>query len=97
VATFEEKQDVISKLNVSIFPSEDFKTMGGKSGVNFLPGNSDNIQCGKIIFAPLKGMIPRTTHEFRQVSNLPWRLFPVTFASPPVKDKVKKLSRITCL
>jgi hypothetical protein len=55
-ATFEEKQDIISKLNIKAYPSEDLKTMRVKCGVNFVPEDSDNIQCGKIIFAPLKGI-----------------------------------------
>jgi hypothetical protein len=55
-ATFEEKQDIISKLNIKAYPSEDLKTMRVKCGVNFVPEDSDNIQCGKIIFAPARGI-----------------------------------------
>jgi len=52
-ATFKEKYNVISKLNVRIYPSEDLKTMRVRCSVNLISErDGDNIQCGKIIFAP---------------------------------------------
>jgi site-specific DNA recombinase len=51
-ATFQEKQNVISKLNIRVYPSEDLKTIRVRCGVNFVSEGNDHIQCGKIIFAP---------------------------------------------
>ena len=56
-ATVEEKREVISKLDIKIYPSEDLKTMRIKCGVNIACENKANdgngaVQCGKIIFGP---------------------------------------------
>ena len=53
-ATFEERRDIVSKLDVKIYPSEDLKTMGVRCGVNLVWDDIDDtpVQCGKIIFAP---------------------------------------------
>ena len=81
-ATYEEKQNVISKLNVRIYPSEDLKIMRVKCGVNFISErDGDNIQCGKIIFAPPKGTIPRTGRT-RNGYFPPTRVFSITFPWP---------------
>jgi hypothetical protein len=57
-ATFEERQDVISKLDVRIYPSEDLKTIRIKCRINFTCEDKANeggaVQCGKIIFGPPK-------------------------------------------
>lgn len=63
-ATFEEKREIIDKLNIKIYPTEDLKTMRIKSGINVAGnigtgGGSQFVQCGKIILAPAKGI--RTT------------------------------------
>jgi DNA invertase Pin-like site-specific DNA recombinase len=54
-ATFEEKLDVMSRLNISIFPSEDLKTVRLRCGMAFgttdSPGE-DGDGCGIITFAP---------------------------------------------
>jgi len=68
-ATYEEKQNVISKLNVRIYPSEDLKIMRVKCGVNFISEGSDNIQCEKIIFGPLE--VIRTDLKFGATYRLP--------------------------
>jgi len=56
-ATFEERQDVISKLDLRIYPSEDLKTMRIKCGIDFACEDKVSdvggaVQCGKIIFGP---------------------------------------------
>jgi hypothetical protein len=54
-ASFEEKRNVIDKLDIRIYPSEDLKTMRVKCGVNIEwhhDTGGDAGQCGKIIFAP---------------------------------------------
>ena len=55
-ATFEEKREVISKLDIKIYPSEDLKAMRIKCGVNLTCEDIDNgngaVHCGKIIFGP---------------------------------------------
>lgn len=58
-ASFEEKRDVISKLDVKIYPSEDLKTMRVRCGINLTWQNDvddTGVQCRKIIFAPAKGI-----------------------------------------
>jgi hypothetical protein len=64
-ATFEEKQDIISKLDVKIYPSEDLKTMRVRCGVNLVWDNIDNaaVKCGKIIFAPPSWTKGKTFHK----------------------------------
>ena len=63
-ATFEERRDVISKLDVRVYPSEDLKTMRIKCGLNFTCDDKANdgsgVQCGKIIFGGAGGTIGRT-------------------------------------
>ena len=55
-ATFEEKRDLISKLDLLIYPSEDLKTMRVRCGLSLTwqdDTRDGTVQCGKIIFAPL--------------------------------------------
>lgn len=61
-ATFEERRDIVSKLDVKIYPSEDLKTMRVRCGVNLVWDDIDDtpVQCGKIIFAPPGVSIGRT-------------------------------------
>jgi len=54
-ATFEERRDIVSKLDVKIYPSEDLKTMRVRCGINLTWQNDVDdagVQCRKIIFAP---------------------------------------------
>lgn len=64
-ATFDEKREVISKLDIKIYPLEDLKTMRIKCGVNLTCEDIDNgngaVHCGKIIFVPPRVTIGETT------------------------------------
>ncbi len=55
-ATFTEKQDIVSKLGIRVYPSEDLKTMKIRCSLNF--GNDGNTQpsdrCAIIQFASLR-------------------------------------------
>ena len=55
-ATFAEKRDIISKLGIRVYPSEDLKTMKIRCSLNF--GNENNNQasdqCAIIQFASLR-------------------------------------------
>jgi hypothetical protein len=53
-ATFAEKQEIINKLGIRVYPSEDLKTMKIRCSLNF--GNDDAMpseQCAIIQFASL--------------------------------------------
>ncbi len=58
-ASFEEKRDIVSKLDIKVYPSEDLKTIRIKCELNLNGENdvADNCiaQCRKIIFGPSKG------------------------------------------
>ena len=91
-ATFEERQDIISKLDVKIYPSEDLKTMRVRCGINLTcqhDVDDAGAQCGKIILAPPKRTKTRTPHQFRPSSSWLGRVFSVTFIWPPAKDKAE--------
>ncbi len=55
-ATFAEKRDIVSKLGIRVYPSEDLKTMKIRCSLNF--GNDGNTQssdrCAIIQFASLR-------------------------------------------
>jgi len=63
-ATFEEKREVISKLDIKIYPSEDLKTMHIKCGVNLtcedIANGNGAVHYGKIIFEPPRVIIGET-------------------------------------
>jgi len=63
-ATFEDRRDVISKLDLRVYPSEDLKTMRPKCGLNFTcddkANDSGGVQCGKIIYGGAEVSIGRT-------------------------------------
>ena len=81
-AEFEEKLDIINKLNVKVYPSEDLKIMRIRCGVKMTFQNTEDgdglVQCGKIIFGS-----PNTTIRHPGVQYfcqpLPWRR-PRTYA-----------------
>lgn len=80
-ASFEERLDVVSKLDIKVYPSEDLKTIRIKCGLNLNVENDvvDNgvAQCRKIILGPPKVSIGRTL---------------TCFISLPYKEGKKRLS-----
>jgi site-specific DNA recombinase len=61
-ADFEERLDIITKLDVKVYPSEDLRTMRVRCGLNITRVDVDDsaTQCGKIIFGPPKVSAGRT-------------------------------------
>ena len=57
-ASFGEKLDILSKLGIKVYPSEDLRTIRIKCGINLDIENEkvsgDATQCRKIILAPPK-------------------------------------------
>ena len=88
-ATFDDMRDLISNLDIKVYPSEDLKAMHIKCGVNLQveakASDYSITRCGKIIFAPLKGTKPRTPRQLRRDSIWPGRIFSVTFIWPPLR------------
>jgi len=77
-ATLMERQDIINKLDIKVYRSEDLKVMRIKCGVGLTcedKANGNGIRCGKIILDPPKGTIPRTPHRSK---HLPYRVFSIT-------------------
>jgi len=46
-ATFEEKRDILNKLDIRVFPSEDLKTMRVKCGLKLTVKDDNNGSVGK--------------------------------------------------
>jgi hypothetical protein len=46
-ATFEEKRDIINKLGIMVYPSEDFKTMQVKCGLKLTVERDNNVFVGE--------------------------------------------------
>ena len=62
-AGFDEKLQMMGLLDIKVYPSEDLKTVRIKTGLGIGAGEAtekgqDN--CGKVLFVPPNGTIPRT-------------------------------------
>ncbi|MDP2918644.1 MAG: recombinase family protein [Dehalococcoidia bacterium] len=82
-ASFEDRLQLLRLLNIRVYPSEDLKTVRIKTGLdvdsNYTEAGGSQDHCGKVIFEPPKGTIPRTRRKSKDWSG---RVFSITFSWP---------------
>ena len=80
-ASFGETREIISKLDIKVYPSEDLKTIRIKCGINLTcDQETDNgaiVQCGKIILGPPGVSIGRSSAATFVVSDIPSGVMPI--------------------
>jgi len=71
-ATFEDKRDIINKLDVRVYPTEDLKTMRIKCGLNLDmeadgSASTQNNGCGIVMFGLLDSEVPPFSGSFERI------------------------------